>query len=152
MKSVIRVVVAVLAVLFCLLIGAMYWPNLVAWQRDVAIDRELASLRGHDWAGHYSGQCWDLRVAPKSGFSVHFLPPFYHFGEPRSGSVEEHDGQIQLNWSNGSEGQRFHLIRWGKRRYLIQDEKLSSFYLAARMGDEPPPQGQSWFLSRIGNE
>jgi hypothetical protein len=152
MKSVIRIVVAVLAVSFCLLVGAMYWPNLVACQRDIAIDRELAGLPEHDWAGHYSGQCWDLRLAPKSGFSVHFLPPFYHFGEPRRGSVEEHDGQIQLNWSSSGESSSFHLIRWGKRRYLVNDTKLFDFYLAARMGYEPRHHSGSWFLGRIGNE
>jgi hypothetical protein len=152
MKSVIRIAIGVLVGLFCLLIGAMYWSDLVAFQRDIAIDHELAGLPDHDWAGHYRGQCWDLRLAPKNGFCVHFLPPFYHQGGPHYGSVEEHDGQIQLNWSNGGDSSRFHLIRWDKRRYLVSQMKLASFYLTAGTGDEPPQYGQSWFLGRTGNE
>jgi hypothetical protein len=147
-----------LAVLICIvagLIGLFSWPYLAMWERSVEIDLELAHLPDHDWAGHYVGQCWDLSLAPNSGFALGRLPPFYHDATPDSGSVEQHGDEIQLNWRGGSNS-RFHIIRWGKRRYLIQRDKLLPFCLEIRADGadrgEPRTRQNGWYLLRVGDE
>jgi hypothetical protein len=148
----------ILAVLICIvagLIGLFSWPYLAMWERSVEIDMELTHLPDHDWAGHYVGQCWDLSLAPNSGFAVEFLPPFHHSSAPDYGSVEQHGDEIQLNWRGGLNS-RFRIVRWGKRRYLIQPIKLLPFCVEIRadgeIGGEPRTKQNGWYLLRVGDE
>jgi hypothetical protein len=157
MKTRPRPFAILLGVLICIvagLIGLFSWPYLAMWERSIEIDFELAKLPDHDWAGHYVGQCWDLSVAPNSGFALERLPPFYHGAPPDYGSVEQHGDEIQLNW-RGSHS-RFHIVRWGKRRYLVQPEKLLPFCIEIRsdgeIGGEPRTKQNGLYLLRVGDE
>jgi hypothetical protein len=134
--------------------------------REKKIQRELAKLQGHPWAGEYYygdglGVNVSLTIAPENGFVFrwHGCLGLYDLNY---GKLDVSDGRIQLlftyaNIQEGFQGIAADLIpvQWGNRHYLIPSDGFVKFANAVNAGTEPndPMGGRSYqFLLRRGDE
>jgi hypothetical protein len=142
--------------------------------RERAIEAELATLKGHDWAGRYYqgdglGVSLNLTLAPKAGaiFRWHGCLGLYDQGR---GTVTERDGLLRIDWIIPGKGMaaappvELLVIRWDTRRYLVRPEEILEFCQRAvlddnrdaghlRTGLEEPRTGRhGFYYLRLGDE
>ncbi|HET7843480.1 MAG TPA: hypothetical protein VFL14_04975 [Xanthomonadales bacterium] len=121
-------------------------PEIVA--RKQRIERGLAALAGHPWAGAYYrdlgiDHAEVLLVSPTDGMAAWY--PTGGWKVWNQGSVTElADGTLQLqfdapNVANGEAAfpEKLVPVRWGERSYLVPADGLAMFVSDINYGDEP---------------
>jgi len=131
--------------------------------RSAIVEKEIAALGEHPWAGSYYlgdglGMNVKLSIAPTAGVAATWMGCLGMYGS-NEGIVEpQSDGSLQLvlNRPNkqGFGGFDEHLqpVRWGERHYLIPVDALEAFVSAVNLGDEPRSRVHGEYALRIGDE
>jgi len=114
-------------------------------KRITSVDRECKESPGHDWAGEYvrsfglgGDRIW---IAPKSGAANQFWGCLGLYDEDL-GAVTEKDGRITIQWDyppddRSGPATTFLVVRWGQRRYLIEEGRVLEFCDACHKKREP---------------
>lgn len=133
-----------------------------AERRRATIQRELATLGRHPWAGEYYegdglGANISLALAPSGGVAVTWTGCLGLYGA-NQGRVIERDGTLRFAYeapnADGFPGfpEAVLPVRWGERRYLVPERKLVDFVNAIHRGFEPRDRIHGMFLLAEGDE
>ena len=108
------------------------------------ITRELAELKGHEWAGVYKTGYWasgsTFYIAPKAGFvdqpHVDYYPNEFIDGFDY-GDVRVDGGRYLLHSLRGNFGsEEIYFVQWGKRHFLVPSDYLAQFVNEVNAGCE----------------
>ena len=143
------------------------WDNLSAeaeadWEkRRLAIEKEIAELGEHPWAGDYckggglSGLY--LILAPTSGFAYMRSADIGVQDRNHGDVIHTDDGTLKLvfTFENAEYGfaapEELVLIRWGERHYLVAIDDVLAFCNHVVSGTEPRNSRYGWHLLRRGD-
>lgn len=132
-------------------------------ERSKPIEKEVASLPQHDWAGDYYwgdglGANVRLLLAPSNGFVFTWNGCMGLYGH-NYGPVTVENGVITLKPEEPNPGDKFGgiatqfiALHWGDRHYLIPQQRIIDFANAYNKGFEPRESVYGMFLLRDGDE
>jgi hypothetical protein len=112
------------------------------------IQRELADLKDHSWAGEYvrgDGLAENVRLAlaPGTGFAVNVTGcGFIGWSETDFGAVSVTSGKLTLHSHTKppdapERSTEMHYVRWGERSYLVAADEVIEFCNQVNSGREP---------------
>lgn len=127
-----------------------------------AIQREIAGLGPHRWAGDYYegdglGANIAFSLAPNRGVAATWRGCLGLYGANR-GRVVEENGVLRMRYDRpnasgfGGFPETLRPVAWGERRYLIPEAKMMGFVNALHHGYEPRKQMHGMFLLAQGDE
>lgn len=125
-------------------------------QRRTRIQQEIATLKQHPWAGDYYegdglGANISISLAPDTGIAATWHGCTGLYGANR-GKVVERDGTLRFEYEQpnkagfGGFPDTLRPVRWGERRYMIQQDKMMGFVNAINHGLEPRERVHGMFL------
>lgn len=125
-------------------------------QQRTRIQREIATLKQHPWAADYYegdglGANITISLAPDTGIAATWHGCMGLYGANR-GKVVERDGTLRFEYEQpnkpgfGGFPDTLRPVRWGERRYMIQQDKMMGFVNAINHGLEPRERVHGMFL------
>ncbi|MCB9916471.1 MAG: hypothetical protein H6828_15190 [Planctomycetes bacterium] len=130
-------------------------------RRDAALEQELAGAELPAWAGRYyygdgTGVNVSLALAPRAGFSFRWngCTGLYdrNYGPLRDEAGVLHLAPTFPNDRKGFRGTATELrpVRWGARRYLVEESRLGEFVNEVNGGQEP--RKGAWGSTLLGHD
>jgi len=126
------------------------------------IEKEIASLEDHPWAGLYYqgaglGANLTLAIAPKSGFAFTWYGCLGLYDQ-NYGEITEEDGRLKFSFAlENAENQTFGIpaeflpVPWGERLYLIPPDEMIEFSNEINSRREPRNEAFGQFFMRVGD-